>query len=83
MRAFRNLVKPYMFWMSVFIVIPMLLIVLYAFTSRGNDVLTFKFTFDNFIKFIDPIFLKVLTKSLQIAFVTTLVSIILGSPVAY
>lgn len=83
MKAFRNLVKPYMFWMSVFIVIPMLLIVLYAFTSRGNDVLTFKFTFDNFVKFFDPIFLKVLTKSLQIALVTTLVSIILGYPVAY
>ena len=37
----------------------------------------------NFVKFFDPIFLKVLGKSLQIAFVTTLVSIILGYPVAY
>lgn len=69
--------------MAVFIVIPMLLIVLYAFTQQGNDVMTFTFTIDNFVKFFDPIFLKVLGKSLQIAFVTTLVSIILGYPVAY
>lgn len=83
MKAFRSLVKPYLFWMAVFIVIPMLLIVLYAFTRQGNDVMTFTFTIDNFVKFFDPIFLKVLGKSLQIAFVTTLVSIILGYPVAY
>jgi spermidine/putrescine transport system permease protein len=45
--------------------------------------MTFTFTIDNFVKFFDPIFLKVLGKSLQIAFVTTLISIILGYPIAY
>ncbi len=83
MKAFRNLVKPYLFWMGIFIVIPMLLIILYAFTRQGNDVMTLTFTIDNFVKFFDPIFLRVLGKSLRIAFVTTLISIILGYPVAY
>lgn len=83
MKAFSNLVKPYIVWMGIFIVIPMLLIVLYAFTTQGNSVATFQLTFDNFIKFFDPVFLKVLLKSLQIALITTVICICLGYPIAY
>ena len=83
MRTFSNLVKPYIAWMSVFIVVPMLLIILYAFTTVGNEVLPFKFTLDNFIKFFDPVFLRVLGKSLQVALITTIISILIGYPVAY
>lgn len=40
------------------IVLPMLMILMYAFTQKGNDVLTFRFTIENFLKFFsDPIFL--------------------------
>ena len=83
MSAFRNLVKPYMLWMGIFIVIPMLLIVFYAFTTEGNSVITVKFTLDNFFKFFDSVYIKVLIKSLQIAFVTTIVCIIVGYPISY
>lgn len=83
MSTFRNLVKPYMLWMGIFIIIPMLLIVFYAFTTKGNDVITVKFTMDNFLKFFDSVYIKVLLKSLNIALITTVVCIILGYPVAY
>ena len=54
------------------IVIPMLLIVLYAFTKQGNDVVSLQFTFDNFKKFFtDPDFLKTLWLSLRISLITT------------
>ncbi len=37
------------------IVLPMLMILMYAFTQKGNDVLTFRFTIENFLKFFsDP-----------------------------
>lgn len=66
------------------IVIPMLLIVMYAFTKEGNDVATLSFTFDHFIKFFtDPDFLNTLFLSLKIAFITTVLCILLGYPVAY
>lgn len=83
MKSFASLVKPYMVWMSLFIVVPMLLILLYAVTDHGNSVLNFHFTLNNFVRFFDPVFIKVLWKSLQIAVITTLISILLGYPVAY
>lgn len=83
MKNFGQLTKPYMVWMSIFIVVPMLLILFYAVTIRGNSVISVQFTLNNFIRFFDPVFIKVLVKSLQIALVTTLVSILIGYPVAY
>lgn len=66
------------------IVIPMLMIVLYAFTKKGNSVLTLQFTLDHFIRFFnDPIFPKVLIRSLKMAFITTVICVLLGYPMAY
>jgi len=61
----------------------MLLIVFYAFTTSGNDIISFRFTLDNFLKFGEPIFLRVLLRSLSIALTTTVISILIGYPVAY
>jgi spermidine/putrescine transport system permease protein len=83
MKGYAGLVKPYIGWMAMFIVVPMLLIVLYAFTVTGNNLITFRFTLDNFIRFFDPVFIRVLMKSLEVAFVTTLFCILLGYPIAY
>ena len=75
---------PYAAWLGAFVVAPMLLILLYAFTKQGNDVLTLNFTLDNFAKFFsDSIFPVVLWRSLTIAFYTTIICILIGYPVAY
>lgn len=84
MKSFSRLVYPYIVWMIIMIVLPMLLIVLYAFTVKGNDVLTFQFTFANFARFFrDSIFPSVLWRSLKIAVITTLICIAIGYPCAY
>ena len=84
MKQFRSMTYPYVLWISVMIVLPMLLIVLYAFTQSGNDVLTFRFTLDNFARFVtDRIFLAVLWRSLGIALITTVLCVLLGYPIAY
>lgn len=81
---FRLMTYPYIGWISAMIVIPMLLILLYAFTVQGNDVASVKFSFDNFIRFVDDMtFLRVVGKSMWIAVLTTCVCILLGYPVAY
>lgn len=83
MKGYASLVKPYILWMSLFIVVPMLLIVLYAFTEHGNALMAFRFTLDNFFRFFDPVFIKVLIKSLEVAIITTILCIIIGYPIAY
>lgn len=84
MRQFRNMAMPYIVWMVVMIVLPMLLIMLYAFTDQGNDVATIRFTLENFTRFFsDKVFMSVLKRSLYIAVVTTVICIFLGYPIAY
>lgn len=84
MRQFRSMAYPYMIWICIMIVAPMLLILMYAFTVNGNGVITFRFTLENFIKFFsDAIFIDVLRRSLLIAVVTTIICFIIGYPTAY
>ena len=84
MKQFRNMVYPYVAWIAVMIVAPMLMIVLYAFTTAGNDVTTSRFTLDNFARFFsDQVFLDVLWRSLFIAVITTIICVLVGYPIAY
>ena len=83
MKSFAKLVNPYILFGAIFIVFPMILIFLYAFTQSGNDVATITFTLANFKKFIDPVFIKVLLKSLRIALFTTIICVVIGYPIAY
>ena len=84
MKQFNKLVVPYIIWMTIMIVVPMLMIVLYAFTAKGNSVLTLKFTLENFARFFsDSIFPSVLYRSLKMAFVTTIICVAIGYPTAY
>ena len=71
---------PYLIWMVIFIVIPSLLILFYAFTTKDEQGI--KFTLDNFYRFCDPIFIAVLFKSLGLALFSTVVCLIIGYPVA-
>ena len=74
---------PYILWIGIFIVAPMFMILLYAFTREGNGTLTFQFTGENFARFFsDPDFLRVLWTSLRIAFITTVFCILIGYPAA-
>lgn len=84
MKQFRRMAYPYIIWSVIMIILPMLLIVMYAFTQKGNDVLTFKVTLDNFFYFFsDSIFIDVLKRSLWVAILTTVLCLFLGYPVAY
>ena len=84
MKQFRKMVYPYLLWSTVTIAVPMLLILLYAFTSGGNSVSKFMFSLANFKRFLtDKTFLEVLYRSLRIAVETTVVCVLLGYPAAY
>ena len=84
MKSFRRLVYPYIVWASIMIVFPMMIILFYAFTKPGNSVIPVMFTFENFLRFFsDPIFTEVMLRSLKLAFITTIICIVVGYPTAY
>ncbi len=75
---------PYGIWAIVFTIVPLLLIALYSFCSRSAyGQIVYIFTLDNYIKFMEPIYINVLINSLVLALKSTLICFILGYPMAY
>ena len=68
---------PYVAWMVLFTVAPLLFVVYFAF--RGDT----GFTFQNLQKFLDPVYLGVLWRSLYLAVYCTLFCLVIGYPAAY
>jgi len=84
LNPFTCLTFPYIGWITALIVIPMFLILFYAFTVEGNDVVAFKFSFDNFVRFFSTEeYVDATIRSLLIAFTTTITCILVGYPIAY
>lgn len=73
--------SPYLVWMVIFIVVPIILVCYYSLTVRTDA--GFRFSTENFRRFFEPIYLKVLYRSIELAFVATVVCFILGYPLAY
>ncbi len=67
---------PYIIWMAVFVVVPLLLIVVYAFTNYDG-----KFTTENFTNI--DVFLQVCGNSLYLAAVATGICLLIAYPFAY
>lgn len=72
----------YLFWGLVFIVFPLFLILAHSLSSN-TDLADFAFTLDNFSRFFEPLYVKILLKSLVLAGVSTILCLIIGYPVAY
>ena len=74
---------PYLVWLGMFILIPLLLVMYFAFTTGDSqNFSTFTFSIDNFEKFMSPLYLGVLYRSVKLAFVSTLICLVLGYPIA-
>ena len=75
----RNWTIPYVLFLAIFVVIPLLLIVYYAFTNDEG-----MFTFANFRKFmIHPEAINTFVYSVGIALITTILCLLLGYPAAW
>ncbi len=75
----RSWSLPYVLFLAVFVVAPLVLIMIYAFQGEDGG-----FTFANFDKFVHQReAINTFIYSIGIALITTLVSIILGYPAAY
>lgn len=70
---------PYILFLLLFVVIPLVLVLVYAFLDANNN-----FTFENFASLIkDGASLQVLLTSLLVGVITTALCLVLGYPIAY
>ena len=78
MKHYTKMVRPYLIWSILIIIVPLLLIILYSFTTSGNSLVNIKFTLDNFKKIGEPIYLDVLAKSFKLGLISVLICLIFG-----
>lgn len=67
---------PYVVWMALFVVAPILLMVVYAFTSAEGG-----FTLESFASM--GLYLDVFTRSFKLALIATAICLLMGYPMAY
>lgn len=72
----------YTLWGILFIVFPLTLILLYS-LNANKDIVNFSFTLNNYSKFFEPLYLKILFVSLGVAAISTLMCLLIGYPIAY
>lgn len=75
---------PGLVYVTIFMAIPVCFILAYSFMSRGTygGVIT-NFSFDNYHRFLDPVYFQVFLDSIKLAFIATLLALLLGFPAAY
>jgi len=76
----NRLLFPYTIWMVFFIVFPLFLVLFYSVTDGSGG--EFRFSLSNFVRFLDPIYLKVLFRSVKLAFFCTAICLLSGYPLA-
>ncbi|MFY9214561.1 MAG: ABC transporter permease [Tissierellaceae bacterium] len=80
----KRIAYPYLLWILIFTIIPLLLVLYFAFTTGDSQNFnTFNLSLENFKKFFTPIYLKVLLKSINLALVSTILCLVIGYPLAY
>lgn len=67
---------PYVGWMALFVVVPIIMVVIYAFSTAGGG-----FTLENFADM--GTYASVFTRSFWLALLATLICLLIGYPTAY
>ncbi|MBR2671608.1 MAG: ABC transporter permease [Oscillospiraceae bacterium] len=87
-RPSAGLLAPYSIWAALFIVVPLVFVAYYAFTDNS-----FAFTFDNISRFFTATsvvdgqevrtYMLIFWRSLKLAFISTIICLLFGYPLAY
>ena len=72
----KSAAVPYVFWMAVFVVVPLVLVVVYAFTNFDGE-----FTLENFDNI--DVFLQVFGNSVVLALIATAICLLIAYPFSY
>jgi spermidine/putrescine transport system permease protein len=82
-----GLIFPSLFWLIVFFTIPLLIVLAMSFGERGTyGGVEWNLNLENFARFLnpeDPLYLRIFGRTLYIAAITTIVSFLIGYPLAF
>ncbi len=77
---FKKFAYPYIVWLIIFIVVPLIFIAKYSINATEED---FIFSLEHYRRFFNPLYLKVLFKSITMAVYSTLLCLLIGYPFSY
>lgn len=78
------IVLPAMGWFIWFLLIPLSIIAVYSVATKGiYGGVVFRFSFDNYVRATDWIYIRILWNSLKLATYTALACLVIGYPMAY
>lgn len=78
------MVLPLYIFTVVFVICPLIYVAALSFaTPNAGYGFTWKFTFDNYRKILEPVYLKTMVQSLKLALVSTAAIILIGYPFGY
>lgn len=83
MKHYAKMIWPYVAWALAIIVAPLLLIILYSITTSGNELVNIQFTFDNFKRMTEPIYVAVFVKSFELGVLSVVICLLAGYVLAY
>ena len=84
MKSLRKLSYPYLVWMTILVVLPMILILFLSFTNIDIfNIGSFNFSFDSFDYLRRPEVIEASKNSVRLSFLTTVICLLIGYPVAY
>lgn len=83
MNNMKRLSYPYIFWMALFIIIPLILIVVFSVTIGEEDgFANLEFSLEHFQRFFDSKYLSILSISVGLALKATMATLVVGYPMA-
>ena len=78
------LILPSLFWLVIFFALPLIIVFVYSFLTRGPyGQIVWDFNLQNYVRFFDPLYLRIFARSFRIAGITTALCFLLGYPMAY
>lgn len=78
------LMFPTNLYLLVFMIIPLVLVIVLSFLARGSyGDIVYKFNLSNYTRLFDTLYAKILGYSLQVGLETTIISLLVGYPLAY
>lgn len=78
------LLSPSIFWLTVFFLIPLILVFAISFGQRGTyGGVEWVLSLRSYVRFIDSLYLRIFARTMGIALATTIICLIIGYPLAY
>jgi spermidine/putrescine transport system permease protein len=78
------LISPTMLYLTIFMLLPLVLVIIISVMTRGPyGNVVYQFNLQNYVRLIDPIYFRVLGFSVWTAGLTTIITLLIGYPLAY